>query len=301
MSRLRLKWVLWLAATALVWQPLTAVAAPTWHVRLRTNPEYDGQFIWSFTTSDSGTNQVAIENMAANGATLSGVDYQGGPVSGDIFWTGLPADSSTLGGDGELNELSVLLQPLGTEFSCDLTLTETPSSALKPMPQLAFYFLTKPGGADSLAFRTPTADPYGSNALFAIDISGAPGGDLYVFAPMVLVPPDTLLLDAVTLNSPTPVMAGDRIRMRALTSIPSTGDVRLQFDIPSPGGHVRLAVFDIGGRRVATLVDAARAPGQYMETWAAHSTTNLPSAPGMYVARLEFSGQALAQRIVLVQ
>ena len=60
--------------------------------------------------------------------------------------------------------------------------------------------------------------------------------------------------------------------------------------------HVRLEVFDLTGRRVATLVDARRAPGRYTATLDAG-----PLAPGVYVYRVEMGGFRAVRKLVRVR
>jgi len=64
--------------------------------------------------------------------------------------------------------------------------------------------------------------------------------------------------------------------------------------------NVRISVYDVSGRRVATLVDAAYQPGRYRIAWngnAAHGR----AASGIYFFRLEACGKVLTKKIVLVR
>jgi len=72
---------------------------------------------------------------------------------------------------------------------------------------------------------------------------------------------------------------------------PGTDGTTFQFALPSDG-HVRLTVFDAGGRVVATLVDEALAAGHHDARWSA------PARPGVYFAKLEASGASRVTRVV---
>ncbi len=76
---------------------------------------------------------------------------------------------------------------------------------------------------------------------------------------------------------------------------PARGAVTVGYALPE-AGPVRLALFDLLGRRVRTLVDAPRAAGSHRDRL---QTGGLAS--GVYVVRLEAGGQALTQRVVLLR
>jgi len=59
--------------------------------------------------------------------------------------------------------------------------------------------------------------------------------------------------------------------------------------------HVRLAVYDIAGRRVANLVDSIQGAGTHQVTL---RVPELPS--GVYLTRLEAAGRAVVRPIALV-
>jgi hypothetical protein len=61
-------------------------------------------------------------------------------------------------------------------------------------------------------------------------------------------------------------------------------------------GDVRLEVFDVLGRRVATLAEGPRAPGEHAATVA---TSALPA--GTYVVRLEAGGERATQTLVVAR
>ena len=71
----------------------------------------------------------------------------------------------------------------------------------------------------------------------------------------------------------------------------------IAFDVPENiQGVVSLQIFDITGRRVATLVDGRLLPGKYRMKWHAHKI-----ASGMYFARLIVGAKIKTQKIILLK
>ncbi len=79
----------------------------------------------------------------------------------------------------------------------------------------------------------------------------------------------------------------------------------ISFGVPANAGksqHVRLQVYDVNGRKVATLVDAHRQTGFYTEAWKGTDDRNQPVASGVYFYRLEVGDLAVvAKRMTLVR
>jgi beta-glucanase (GH16 family) len=61
-------------------------------------------------------------------------------------------------------------------------------------------------------------------------------------------------------------------------------------------GYLKLAVYDLLGRLVGTLVDGVREPGDYSEVW-----DGSRSASGVYVARMSQGGRVFSIRMLLVR
>jgi hypothetical protein len=64
---------------------------------------------------------------------------------------------------------------------------------------------------------------------------------------------------------------------------------------------VRLGLFDVSGRRVATLVDRPMAPGQYSVAWDGLGEGGGKLASGIYFAQLTIGRRAFAKKMVLVR
>jgi minor extracellular serine protease Vpr len=65
--------------------------------------------------------------------------------------------------------------------------------------------------------------------------------------------------------------------------------------------RIRLRVFDLMGREVASLVDELQAPGTYSLTWHGSDNAGTPLSSGVYFYRLEGSGKQLTKKMVLLK
>jgi serine protease AprX len=90
----------------------------------------------------------------------------------------------------------------------------------------------------------------------------------------------------------TPV--GRETRLSACYPNPARGSVNFSFELET-AGHVELAVYDLSGRRVATVVDAELPAGRHGCVWEADA----PS--GVYLYRLTSDGFSQTHRLVLAR
>lgn len=74
----------------------------------------------------------------------------------------------------------------------------------------------------------------------------------------------------------------------------------IQFTLPETA-DVSLAVYDILGRRVATLADGSHAAGSYTAYWDGRSAAGEPLASGVYFYRLEAGSSVHVRRMTLVR
>lgn len=87
---------------------------------------------------------------------------------------------------------------------------------------------------------------------------------------------------------PNPVRATTSVRF----AVPGTGTETLP---------VRLDIFDVLGRRIATLVNEPKSPGIYLEPWVARDAFGRPVAPGIYYCRLQVAGATASHPIVVLK
>ena len=82
-------------------------------------------------------------------------------------------------------------------------------------------------------------------------------------------------------------------------SVPNPAATRslISFSMPA-GADVDLAVYDITGRRVRSLVRGTRAAGVHESTWDLHDETGGLVRAGVYYYRLEVAGRTFTRRLI---
>ena len=96
----------------------------------------------------------------------------------------------------------------------------------------------------------------------------------------ISVPPATLTLYQ---NHPNPFNPATTIR----------------YFLPSPG-HVRLAVYDVSGHLIMTLIDGVRPEGEHSIEWNGSTGTSGASS-GVYFYRLDYGKQSITKKMVLLR
>lgn len=91
-----------------------------------------------------------------------------------------------------------------------------------------------------------------------------------------------------------------RTAFGAVSPNPSRGGPRIEFSLAT-AGRVGLAVFDLSGRRVRTLMDEAREPGVYRLAWDGRSDAGSIAPPGFYVLRLDAPGATVRRTVIIVR
>ncbi len=82
-------------------------------------------------------------------------------------------------------------------------------------------------------------------------------------------------------------------------SNPSPGQPSFRFGLPVPA-DVELSLYDVTGRRVATLVDGEQPAGWQTRTWAANDDGSAPSS-GIYFARMRSGRKLFTSRVVITR
>jgi flagellar hook assembly protein FlgD len=81
---------------------------------------------------------------------------------------------------------------------------------------------------------------------------------------------------------------------------PFVSATRFDYALPA-SGHVRFSLYDVRGRRVATLVDAVQEAGPHTLRWEGRDAAGGALASGAYFARLEFAGRSQVRKVVLMR
>ncbi|MCC6348819.1 MAG: hypothetical protein IT347_04400 [Candidatus Eisenbacteria bacterium] len=80
---------------------------------------------------------------------------------------------------------------------------------------------------------------------------------------------------------------------------PSSSRTTIEFDVPRRAG-VRLEVFDVLGRRVATLADDEFPPGRHAIGWDGATTSGERARAGVYLCRMT-AGEFRARRTIVLR
>jgi len=74
----------------------------------------------------------------------------------------------------------------------------------------------------------------------------------------------------------------------------------IEYELPRPG-HVRLAIYDVLGRHIRTLVDTQQPVGHFRTAWDGTDEYNMKMAAGVYFCRLEAGDFVKVIKLALVK
>jgi hypothetical protein len=114
---------------------------------------------------------------------------------------------------------------------------------------------------------------------------------------------DDILITGI--GPPTPVDAPPYVAARAsllLANAPNPGraGTTLRFDLPERD-QVTLAIYDVRGRLVRTLVDGSRGAGRHEVAWDGRTNSGAPSAVGVYFYRLTTGRTVQTRKMILLR
>ena len=81
---------------------------------------------------------------------------------------------------------------------------------------------------------------------------------------------------------------------------PFVSGTQFAYALPA-AGSVRLSIYDVRGRRVATPVEGQQTAGRHTLHWEGRDATGAALPPGAYFARIEFAGRSEVRKIVLMR
>ena len=98
--------------------------------------------------------------------------------------------------------------------------------------------------------------------------------------------------------SPAPI---EHYRLYSAVPNPFNPRTAIAFDVPSPGGRVRLAIHDVRGRLVKTLVDSEALPGHRVMAWDGTDEAGRGVSSGIFILSLEAGGERMTQKLALLR
>lgn len=96
------------------------------------------------------------------------------------------------------------------------------------------------------------------------------------------------------------VVDGPGLRLGLAVPNPARGSTRIGFELDR-GGHVRLTIFDVAGRKVRTLLDETAGRGQHTAEWDGRDDRGRNVVDGLYFYRLDVDGVRLVRRLVIAR
>ena len=120
-------------------------------------------------------------------------------------------------------------------------------------------------------------------------------------APVILTAIDFTVSSATAVESDDPEF-GDLRRHPLHQNHPNPFNptTLIEFDL-AEASAVRLAIFDVNGRTVRTLVADGRAAGHHTVRWDGRDGAGVPVASGVYFYLLETGGYEQTRRMVLLK
>ena len=121
--------------------------------------------------------------------------------------------------------------------------------------------------------------------------------------PDLLQPGEYRLVISTTNAVDSPVIDGtpDRFALAAPQPNPFGAESQIRYDVPANGGRVALSVYDLRGRRVATLVDGVQPAGRHSVRWNGADSSGRRIAAGVYFLRLESAEGTSTKKITLLR
>lgn len=92
----------------------------------------------------------------------------------------------------------------------------------------------------------------------------------------------------------------DRLTLRPSYPNPFRSQTTLEYALPA-SADVRIAIYDVLGRRVRVLAEGDHTAGRHDVTWDGRNNAGQPVASGLYLIRLEADGQTRLQKATLLR
>jgi flagellar hook assembly protein FlgD len=71
--------------------------------------------------------------------------------------------------------------------------------------------------------------------------------------------------------------------------------------VANEGARVQMHVYDVAGRRIATVLDATSPAGDHVASWDGVDDSGRPVASGVYFCRLSVDAWTAARKMVLLK
>jgi hypothetical protein len=137
----------------------------------------------------------------------------------------------------------------------------------------------------STSWQDPSGTAFHHYRLIAVDVAGNPS------------PPADPMVTTGAIATPVP----QSYALHQNIPNPFNPSTVIPFDVPEGGGEVTLDIFDVGGRRVTTLINRFVEDGRQSVTWYGMDQRGRRVASGVYFMRLTAPGYEKTIKLTVVQ
>ncbi len=75
----------------------------------------------------------------------------------------------------------------------------------------------------------------------------------------------------------------------------------VKYEVPPPGGVIKVAIYNVGGQVIKTILNGHQPPGFYTITWDGKSDEGVPVASGVYFVQMRAKGFRETKKLVLLK
>jgi len=233
----------------------------------------------------TGTGTLAVE---AESGTESLVYMNGDPTSLDWIWlAGDVADAFDVFIDGSVpggRDVVIQVWPLAGSMDLGVSLFSSQNGDYY-QDRTEAVAASDAGGAgqmESISWHAAANDYYG---LVVYNKNGN-GGTYRI----TIDGPSTVSVDP-------PAQVPDRLDLRTTSANPFREEAQLRYDLPA-AGPAELAIFDVHGRRMRTLLDGPAAAGSHRAIWDGRDERGDLAPAGLYFARLRSAEKELRMKLI---
>ena len=269
-------------------------------------------WLWDFGDGNTSTNQHPSHTYAANGTynvSLTVTDDMGDTDTADQDVT---VDDGTSAGSMYVSSISSVLVRSGGSGHADATIVIL-SETGNPVEGAT---VTGTFGGDTSGSDTQVTDANGEVILESDSFSSRPAVvevcvDNVTHATYTYDPALNTDASFACSASASQHTLGDDLHMQT-ASLPGSYQLHtnypnpfnpvttISFDLPE-ASQVSLEVFDMMGRRIATLINGTLGAGTHAANWDASTTTGASVASGMYLYRIKAGSFVATRRMILMK
>jgi hypothetical protein len=255
-------------------------------------------------------NKIQFEDLmmfAINHGVVSAPQFRAAPVAAAVTAVSLDVPKSPSAGEliavGVRLEAAGDVQGLSLELGWDASVAEPVSveagALLTRQSGMAVALSSHPGNVDLAVLGTGLALS-GSGEAAVVTFRMKHAGDPAIA--LRSVEGRDVANRSVPIGGPVSAVEAPSVRtgLGLIYPNPMNGAATIHFALQN-AGPARIAVFDLSGRRVRTLLDGTMPAGSRSVRWDGRGETGVRMAPGFYVIRLEAGQFTQSRRVQMVR